>query len=145
MAERRQRGSKHDLPPSAHVVRDYATLKQTAQVFAAGQIKLLILLGAPGKGKGQIVRRAMLEHQPTSDDQFLQALDRTLNNILARLAPDAVPQPPPQNLGPGWYFKGYIRPIVFHIKLNTPVLPVKCTPAKSLWLKQIFPNVGPST
>ena len=116
MASVRQRGSKHDIPQSAHVVRDYATLKQIAEAFAAGQVKLLILLGAPGKGKGQIVKRAMQAQQPNGDEQFIQALDRSLQNVLARLNPEAVPQPPPPHLGPGLYIKGFIRPIVFHIK-----------------------------
>jgi len=125
MAAVRQRGSKHDIPQSAHVVRDYATLKQIAEAFAAGQVKLLILLGAPGKGKGQIVKRAMQAQQPNGDEQFIQALNSSLDNILARLDPEAVPQPPPPNLGPGLYIKGYISPIKFHIDvfqhLHAPV------------------------
>jgi len=51
MGQQRQRGSKHGYPGSAHIVRDYATLKNIAQAFAAGQIKLLILLGGPGPGQ----------------------------------------------------------------------------------------------
>lgn len=115
MSEKRQRGSKHDIPQSAHIVRDYDTMKKIAKAFAAGQVKLLILLGAPGKGKGQIVKRAMQDQLPTSDGQFLQVLLQSFENILARLAPDAPPQPPPPNLGPGLYVKGYISPIKFHI------------------------------
>ncbi|MGE0609470.1 MAG: hypothetical protein AB7O62_20430 [Pirellulales bacterium] len=34
MASVRQRGSKHDLPQSAHVIRDYATLKVYRWYFA---------------------------------------------------------------------------------------------------------------
>ncbi len=115
MGRHRQRGSKHGYPKSAHVVRDYATLKDIAKKFAAGEIKLLILLGGPGKGKGQIVKRAMLAQAPTSDDVFFQALSEFLDNILARLSPGAAPQPAPPNLGPGLYVKGGISPISFHI------------------------------
>jgi hypothetical protein len=115
MGQQRQRGSKHGYPESAHVVRDYATLKRIAAKFAAGEIKLLILLGGPGKGKGQIVRRAMKAHTPMHDEQFIQVLSQSLDNILARLAPDAPPPPPSPNLGPGFYHKGYISPISFHI------------------------------
>ena len=115
MGQQRQRGSKHDYPESAHVIRDYATLKLIAQAFAAGQIKLLILLGGPGKGKGQIVKRAMQAQAPTTDAEFFQALSQSLDNILARLAPDAAPQPDPPNLGPGLYIKGFVSPISFHI------------------------------
>ena len=115
MGQQRQRGSKHGYPESAHIVRDYATLKEIAQKFAAGEIKLLILLGGPGKGKGQIVKRAMQAQAPTSDDQFLQALSVSLENILARLDPDATRQPDPPNLGPCLYVKGGISPISFHI------------------------------
>ena len=115
MGIQRQRGSKHGYPESAHIVREYATLKNVAQAFAAGKIKLLILLGGPGKGKGKIVKRAMQAQAPTHDDEFIQALSQSLENILAHLAPAAVPQPHPPNLGPGWYFKGYISPISLHI------------------------------
>lgn len=116
MGQQRQRGSKHGYPESAHVVRDYATMKQIAAKFAAGEIKLLILLGGPGKGKGQIVKRAMLAQSPTHDDQFIQVLSQSLDNILARLAPDAPRRlSAPPNLGPGLYIKGYISPISFHI------------------------------
>ena len=69
MSEKRQRGSKHDMSHSAHIVRDYDTMKKSAKAFAAAQVKLLILLGAPGKGKGQIVKRAMQDQLPTSDGQ----------------------------------------------------------------------------
>ena len=110
MGQQRQRGSKHDYPESAHVIRDYATLKLIAQAFAAGQIKLLILLGGPGKGKGQIVKRAMQAQAPATDAVFFQALSQSLDNILARLAPDAAPQPDPLNLGPGLYIKGFVSP-----------------------------------
>lgn len=116
MGEIRQRGSKHDYPASAHIVRDYATLKQIAQAFAAGQIKLLLLLGGPGKGKGQIVRRAMQAQSPTNDAQFIHALSQALVRILARLTPDAPLPPEPPNLGPGLYIKGStISPVSFHI------------------------------
>ena len=115
MGQQRQRGGKHDYPESAHVIRSYATLKNIALAFAAGQIKLLILLGGPGKGKGQIVRRAMQEQAPTRDDHFIQALSQSLENILARLVPDAPRQPDPPNLGPGLYVKGRTSPISFHI------------------------------
>lgn len=76
MGVQRQRGSKHGYPESAHIVRDYATLKNIAQGFAAGQIKLLILLGGPGKGKGQIVKRAMQAQAPTWfwDQEFFDYL-----------------------------------------------------------------------
>ena len=112
---RRQRGSKHDLPNSAHIVRDYATLKTLAANFAAGHVKAVLILGAPGKGKGQIVRRAMQATAPTSDDQFMKALSVSLANILARLAPNASPAPEPPNLGPPLYIKGSVSPINFHI------------------------------
>lgn len=115
MGIQRQRGSKHGYPESAHIVREYGTLKNIAEAFAAGNIKLLILLGGPGKGKGQIVRRAMQAQAPTQDDHFIVALSQSLDNILARLAPAAVPQPAPPNLGPGLYLKGYVSPISFHI------------------------------
>lgn len=115
MGQQRQRGGKHDYPESAHVIRDYATLKLIALAFAAGQIKLLILLGGPGKGKGQIVKRAMQAQAPTTDAIFSQVLSQSLENILARLAPDAAPQPDPPNLGPGLYIKGFVSPISFHI------------------------------
>src|SRR2546426_576240 len=115
MGQQRQRGSKRKYPESAHIVRDYATLKNIAQAFAAGQIKLLILLGGPGKGKGQIVKRAMQAQAPTTDAVFIQALSQSLDNILARLAPGAATQADPPNLGPGLYIKGYVSPISFHI------------------------------
>ena len=115
MGQQRQRGSKHEYPKSAHVVRDYATIKDIAKKFAAGEIKLLILLGGPGKGKGQIVRRAMLAQAPTSDDVFFQALSVSLDNILARLSPGAAPEPDPPSLGHGLYIKGFVSPISFHI------------------------------
>ena len=115
MGQQRQRGSKHDYPESAHVIRDYATLKDIANTFAAGQIKLLILLGGPGKGKGQIVKRAMQAQVPTTDAVFFQALSVSVDNILARMAPAAVPQPDPPNVGPGLYVKGRTSPISFHI------------------------------
>jgi hypothetical protein len=115
MGFQRQRGGKHQYPSSAHIVRDYSTLKGIAQAFAAGNIKLLILLGGPGKGKGQIVKRVMQAQAPTHDDQFIQALSQSLENILGRLAPEAAPQPDPPNLGPGLYLKGYVSPISFHI------------------------------
>jgi hypothetical protein len=116
MGQQRQRGSKHGYPESAHTIRDYATLKDIAKKFAAGEIKLLILLGGPGKGKGQIVRRAMQAQAPTSDDVFFQALSVSLDNILARLSPDSQPQHAAPNLGPGLYVKGGISPISFHIE-----------------------------
>jgi hypothetical protein len=100
MGGNRQRGSRHDRPDSAHIVRDYARMKQIAQAFAEGKVKLLILLGAPGKGKGQIVKRAMHDQEPTSEDQLRHA-------------------PPPETqpvLGPGLYIKGYISPIKLHIE-----------------------------
>lgn len=115
MGQQRQRGSRHGYPESAHTIRDYATLKDIAKKFAAGKIKLLILLGGPGKGKGQIVRRAMQAQAPMTDAVFFQALSQSLDNILARLSPDAAPQPDPPNLGPGLYVKGGISPISFHI------------------------------
>ena len=67
MSEKRQRGSKHDIPQSAHIVRDYDTMKKIAKAFAAAQVRLLILLGAPGKGKGQILE-LILGHE---DDFWL--------------------------------------------------------------------------
>jgi len=115
MGVNRQRGSKHGYPESAQIVRDYATLKNIAEAFATGRVKLLILLGGPGKGKGQIVKRAMNAQAPTTDDQFLQALSLSLENILARWAPDGVQQPDPPNLGPALYLKGFVSPISFHI------------------------------
>jgi hypothetical protein len=115
MGQQRQRGSKHGYPESAHVIRDYATLKNIATAFAAGDIKLLILLGGPGKGKGQIVKRAMHAQAPTSDDQFVQAFMQSVENTLARLNPDAPRPPDPPNLGPGLYVKGGISPISFHV------------------------------
>lgn len=115
MGQQRQRGSKHGYPEAAHIVREYATLKEIAEKFAAGDIKLLILLGGPGKGKGQIVKRAMQAQAPTNDEQFLQAFTVTMANILARLDPDAIQQPDPPNLGPCLYVKGGISPISFHI------------------------------
>lgn len=115
MGQRRQRGSKRQYPESANIVRDYATLKNIAQKFAAGEIKLLILLGGPGKGKGQVVKRAMQAQAPTTDDQFVQAFLQSVENTLARLAPDAPRQPDPPNLGPCLYVKGDISPISFHI------------------------------
>ena len=114
MGVHRQRGSKHTYPSQANIVKDYATLKGIAQAFAAGKIKLLIVLGGPGKGKGQIVKRAMVAQTPTTDEQFFQALSVSLDSILARWA-GAVPQPDPPNLGPGLYIKGWVSPIVFHI------------------------------
>jgi len=115
MGVQRQRGSKHGYPESAHIVREYATLKNIAEAFTLGKIKLLILLGGPGKGKGQIVKRAMYAQAATIDDQFFQALSLSLENILARLAPAGVPQTDPPNLGPGLYLKGFVSPISFHI------------------------------
>lgn len=115
MGQQRQRGSKHDYPKSAHVVRDYATIKDIAKKFAAGEIKLLILLGGPGKGKGQIVKRAMQAQAPSIDDVFFQALSASLDNILARLSPGAAPQLDTPNLGPCLYIKGFVSPISFHI------------------------------
>jgi hypothetical protein len=115
MGQQRQRGSKHGYPASAHIVRDYATLKDIARKFALGEIRLLILLGGPGKGKGQIVKRAMLAQAPANDELFSRALSASLANILARLSPDAVRQPDPPNLGPGLYLKGFVSPISFHI------------------------------
>ncbi len=115
MGVQRQRGSKHGYPESAHIVREYATLKNIAEAFALGRIKLLILLGGPGKGKGQIVKRAMDAQAATTDDLFIQALSLSLENILARMAPAAVPQTDPPNLGPGLYLKGFVSPISFHI------------------------------
>jgi hypothetical protein len=115
MGQHRQRGSKHGYPKSAHVIQDYAMLKDIATKFAAGEIKLLILLGGPGKGKGQIVKRAMQVQAPNSDDQFVQAFLQSVENTLARLAPDAPRQPDPPNLGPCLYVKGGISPISFHI------------------------------
>lgn len=115
MGQQRQRGSKHGYPESAHIVREYATLKEIAEKFAAGDIKLLILLSGPGKGKSQIVKRAMQDQAPTSDEQFVQALSVSLEKILARLDPDAPRQPDPPNLGPCLYVKGGISPISFHI------------------------------
>jgi len=116
MGQHRQRGSKHGFPKSAHVVRDYATLKDIAKKFAGGEIKLLILLGGPGKGKGQIVKRAMLAKASATNEQFFQALSQSVANILASLNPDAPRQPDPPNLGPGLYLKGHVSPISFHIE-----------------------------
>jgi hypothetical protein len=115
MGQKRQRGSKHGYPESVLVVREYASLKDIAKKFAAGEVKLLILLGGPGKGKGQIVRRAMQAQAPSTDEQFLAGVARTADFMIARLWPDATPQPDPPNLGPGLYIKGFVSPISFHI------------------------------
>ncbi len=117
MGTSRQRGSKHTLPESAYTIRDYKTLKEIAQGFAQGKIKLLILLGGPGKGKGQTIKRAMVAEQPTTNEEFMQVLDKSLANILQTLAPDQQPDPTPVKIGPGLYIKGFMKPIVFHIKV----------------------------
>ena len=57
----------------------------------------------------------MLAQAPTTDAVFMQALSQSLDNILARLAPGAAPQPDRPNLGPGLYIKGFVSPISFHI------------------------------
>lgn len=116
MGSIRQRGSKHSVPESALVIRDYATLKELGRQFAEGGIKALIVIGGPGKGKSQIMRQAMEALRPSSEDQFLNALNISLDNILARLAPGSPQQPKPPSLSPGYRIKGDCRPIKFHIK-----------------------------
>ena len=118
MGTKRQRGSKYDIPDKAHIVRDYGTMQDIAAKFASGGIKLLVILGGPGKGKGQIVKRAMDAAAPKSQDDFAAMLQRSLDNTLARLAPDGTPLTPqaPVNAGRGLYVKGHIKPIVFHIR-----------------------------
>jgi len=126
---RRQRGSKHDYPESATVIKDYATIKEIARAFAFGQLTLLVLLGSPGKGKGQIIKRAMDQSSGGLPKELYDAVRKSLGNILATLTPSTpvdVEKTPsgqkavtetPVRLGPGLYIKGYITPIKFHIEV----------------------------
>jgi hypothetical protein len=116
MGSIRQRGSKQSHPESALVIRDYARFRELGRQFAQGGIKALIVISGPGKGKSQIMRQALEAVRPTSEDQLLNALKISVENILARLAPGSPQQPEPPNLSPGLCIKGDCRPIKFHIK-----------------------------
>ncbi len=116
MGTQRQRGSRNSRPDSALVIRDYARLRELGRQFAKGRIKALIVISDPGKGKSQIMRRALEAVRPTDGDQFVNALNISLDNILARLVPGSLRQQEPANLSPGLYIKGDCRPIKFHIK-----------------------------
>lgn len=116
MGIQRQRGSKNSHPDSALVIRDYARFRELGRQFAEGRIKALIVISGPGKGKSQIMRQALESVRPTENDQFVNALNISLDNILARLAPGSLRQPEPANLSPGLCIKGDCRPIKFHIK-----------------------------
>jgi hypothetical protein len=116
MGTQRQRGSKHSHPDSAVVIRDYARFWELGRQFAEGRIKALIVISGPGKGKSQIMKQALEAVRPTDNAQFVNALNISLDNILARLAPGSLQQPEPANLSPGLCIKGDCRPIKFHIK-----------------------------
>jgi len=116
MGTQRQRGSKHSHPESALVIRDYARFRELGRQFAEGRIKALIVISGPGKGKSQIMKQALEAVRPTDDAQFVNALNISLDNILARLAPASPQHPEPANLSPGLCIKGDCRPIKFHIK-----------------------------
>ena len=106
MGLKRQRGSRHSVPESAMVIRDYARFLELGKQFAEGTIKALIVISGPGKGKSQIMKQALEAVRPTSKDDLLHAA------LLAELPP----QPAPPNLSPGLCVKGDCRPIKFHIK-----------------------------
>ena len=50
-----------DWPESATKVTTYAELEEMVRAFACGSIRLLIILGNPGLGKGKLTQRAMLK------------------------------------------------------------------------------------
>ena len=116
MGSIRQRGSKHSVPETALLIRDYARFRELGRQFAEGKIKALIVISGPGKGKSQIMKQALEAVRPTNADQFVNALNISLDNILARLAPGSTQQPEPANMSPGLCIKGDCRPIKFHIK-----------------------------
>jgi len=49
------------IPPKAEIIREYATLKQYLEAFAAGHINLLGIIGRPGTGKSHLVRTVTQE------------------------------------------------------------------------------------
>lgn len=118
MGQFRQRGSKHDIPESAHIIRDYATLQKIAASFAEGKVKLLVVLGGPGKGKSQMIEQAMEDRLPTSIEQFMANFKLSMASILIGPDPDAEPIAPLPRSGPGLFIKGDISPISFHIKVH---------------------------
>ena len=50
-----------DWPEAATKVTTYAELEEMVRAFARGGIRLLVILGNPGLGKGKLVQRAMLK------------------------------------------------------------------------------------
>lgn len=97
MGSIRQRGSKHSVPETALLIRDYARFRELGRQFAEGKIKALIVISGPGKGKSQIMKQALEAVRPTNADQFVNALNISLDNILARLAPGSTDQRSNQN------------------------------------------------
>ena len=114
MGEERQRGSKYDIPRTTITVTTYAELHAMATKFAQGRIKLLVVLGEPGKGKSYTVRNAIQAQQPTQDEQLLYALNISLENILGTLDPEYTPQEIPITGAP-FVVKGVCSPVSFHI------------------------------
>jgi hypothetical protein len=55
----RHRGSKHSVPGKAQKVTRYAELKELYEAYADGRINLLVVLGAPGLGKGKGLKAAL--------------------------------------------------------------------------------------
>src|SRR6185437_2636820 len=109
MGRTRARGSETDYPEGAHVIRDYATLQQLAASFASGTIRLLLILGGPGKGKGQVVKHALEAVTPTPVDELQQVLQQSLDGVLQRaFGPVDQPPPPPapELKKPPLYIKG---------------------------------------
>ena len=118
MGRTRARGSETDYPEGAHVIRDYATLQQLAASFASGTIRLLLILGGPGKGKGQVVKHALEAVTPTPVDELQQVLQQSLDGVLQRaFGPVDQPPPPPapELKKPPLYIKGTASPIRFHV------------------------------
>lgn len=58
----------------------------------------------------------MQAQQPNGNEQFIQALNTSLDEHPGTAEPGCrAAGPPPPNLGPGLYIKGYTSPIKFHI------------------------------